>query len=538
MNHPALVRLSKAEQALALATDLSDFKKIIDIAEAARVYARAAKLGEGSARHAEEIKLKAQRGAGHFLAKLEKGKGGDRKSKRHDVRLVSVYRAALKDAEVEPKAAQRYQQVAAVPEPKFTGYLKEARETQKEATTAGLLREAKAEVKVQRKQAVIEQIRNEPQSLPHGPFRVLVIDPPWKYNARGDDDTHRARNPYPDMTLEEIKALPVPTLAHKDAILWLWTTNAFLLEAFGCLEAWGFQHKTMLTWVKDRMGTGDWLRGKTEHCLMAIRGKPVVTLTNQTTALLAPLREHSRKPDEFYALVEESVSWQSLRGILAAASQGLGNQGRGEGEVRVMNQEAFLWGRISENKIARFLCARGWAIQPVYEKETEERDKGPRVYMADGFERIAPDLLAFNASRARWVEAKAKTRCTWHKISRSWQTGIDVACYEDYQALAVGSPFSLWILFLHEHSIPRVQDLKDGCPPECPTGLFGANILNLPYHHMHPNWGRRGMVYWKIDDLKPIATLDDFYAALKVRPIRLPPEVESGAGRQRAKGRA
>ncbi|MGA2513319.1 MAG: MT-A70 family methyltransferase, partial [Candidatus Limnocylindrales bacterium] len=66
----------------------------------------------------------------------------------------------------------------------------------------------------------------------------------------------------------------------------------------------GFEPKTILTWAKDRMGTGDWLRGQTEHCLMCVRGHPTVTLTNQTTLLHGPMREHSRKPDEFFTLVE------------------------------------------------------------------------------------------------------------------------------------------------------------------------------------------------------------------------------------------
>src|SRR5262245_65934682 len=76
-------------------------------------------------------------------------------------------------------------------------------------------------------------------------------------------------------------------------------------DAFRVLDAWGFVEKTIVTWVKDRMGTGDWLRGQTEHCILAVRGKPIVTLTNQTTVLHGPLREHSRKPDEFFALVEK-----------------------------------------------------------------------------------------------------------------------------------------------------------------------------------------------------------------------------------------
>src|SRR5271157_3631528 len=75
-------------------------------------------------------------------------------------------------------------------------------------------------------------------------------------------------------------------------------------EAFDILDAWGFTFKTILTWIKDRMGTGDWLRGQTEHCLMAVRGNPVIQLTNQTTALHGPLRKHSQKPEEFYRLVE------------------------------------------------------------------------------------------------------------------------------------------------------------------------------------------------------------------------------------------
>jgi N6-adenosine-specific RNA methylase IME4 len=76
-------------------------------------------------------------------------------------------------------------------------------------------------------------------------------------------------------------------------------------HAFDIVEAWGFTQKTILTWVKDRMGIGDWLRGQTEHCIMAVRGHLTTTPTNQTTVIHAPRREHSRKPEEFYALVED-----------------------------------------------------------------------------------------------------------------------------------------------------------------------------------------------------------------------------------------
>jgi N6-adenosine-specific RNA methylase IME4 len=150
-------------------------------------------------------------------------------------------------------------------------------------------------------------IRAEPPPYPsHGPYRVIVADPPWMYELRSADPSHRGITPYPQMSIESIcaEAAKVDAIAHDNCILWLWTTNHHMREAFTVLEAWGFGQKTILTWVKDKMGCGDWLRGQTEHCLMAVRGAPIVQLTNQTTVLHGPLRAHSQKPEEFYAFVE------------------------------------------------------------------------------------------------------------------------------------------------------------------------------------------------------------------------------------------
>ena len=150
-----------------------------------------------------------------------------------------------------------------------------------------------------------EAIKREPPPLPNrGPYRVIVADPPWPYELRKLDPSHRATLPYPQMSIDEIRVLNVGGIAHDDSILWLWTTNHHMREAFMVLDAWGFQQKTILTWHKSKMGTGDWLRGQTEHCLMAVRGKPTVVLTNQTTVFHGPVRGHSEKPDEFYSLVE------------------------------------------------------------------------------------------------------------------------------------------------------------------------------------------------------------------------------------------
>lgn len=176
--------------------------------------------------------------------------------------------------------------------------------------------------KAEKKAEITEQIKAEPTPTPQGPFRVIAIDPPWKYDNRSEDATHRSRNQYPDMTVEEICALPVSDLAHDDCIMWLWTTNAFMRESFTCLDAWGFTPKTILTWDKVNIGLGDWLRNVTEHCILATKGKPIVNLTNQTTIITEKRREHSRKPDAFYALVESLCPGSRLEMFARAQREG------------------------------------------------------------------------------------------------------------------------------------------------------------------------------------------------------------------------
>lgn len=143
-------------------------------------------------------------------------------------------------------------------------------------------------------------------SAPEGEYHVIVLDPPWRYDGgelAHDPDGFRGVVDYPTMSLEEIASIELPAAEH--CVLWFWTTHRFMRHALDMLEAWGFEEKAILTWVKDRMGIGRWLRSKSEFCVMAVKGSPPVNLTNQTTVLEAPLREHSRKPDEFYAMVDE-----------------------------------------------------------------------------------------------------------------------------------------------------------------------------------------------------------------------------------------
>ena len=169
---------------------------------------------------------------------------------------------------------------------------------------AAAVKQAKSRERIEAKRALAAAINEAPPPPPTGPFNVIVIDPPWRYDTRAEDPSHAMANPYPDMSVAEICALPVSDLACATAVLWLWTTNAFLRDAYACLDAWGFRERTVLTWIKDRAGLGEPLRGQTEHAILAVRGRPPFSPDTATTALHAKRREHSRKPDEFYALVE------------------------------------------------------------------------------------------------------------------------------------------------------------------------------------------------------------------------------------------
>jgi N6-adenosine-specific RNA methylase IME4/ParB-like chromosome segregation protein Spo0J len=161
----------------------------------------------------------------------------------------------------------------------------------------GAYRRLRAEQRRAEREAIAAALARGAPPLPAARVAVVICDPPWPLQS--------GALPYPTMSLEEIAALPVPDLLAEDACLWLWTTNAFLFEAYRiATEDWRLTYRTTLTWAKNRPGTGSWLRGQSEHCLLLSRGTPVLTLGGQTTLLRAKAREHSRKPDEFFALVE------------------------------------------------------------------------------------------------------------------------------------------------------------------------------------------------------------------------------------------
>jgi ParB/RepB/Spo0J family partition protein len=131
-------------------------------------------------------------------------------------------------------------------------------------------------------------------------YGVLYIDPPWQYREDPMGDVARAiEEHYPTMSLDEIRALPVP--AADDCCLFLWTTVPMLADALTVMTAWGFTYKTTITWVKDKFGIGYWVRSQCEHLLVGIRGDvPTPARGEQLPAVVGtPRLGHSEKPDVF-----------------------------------------------------------------------------------------------------------------------------------------------------------------------------------------------------------------------------------------------
>ena len=132
-------------------------------------------------------------------------------------------------------------------------------------------------------------------------FRTILADPPWDIQQKG---ARGAEMHYDLMSLAQIKAMPIADLAEDDAHLWLWVTNGTLRHGYDVAEAWGFTVRSPLTWIKFRLGLGNYLRNATEHVLFATRGRAPVKFNSQPTWINAPVQDHSHKPEEQYALIE------------------------------------------------------------------------------------------------------------------------------------------------------------------------------------------------------------------------------------------
>ncbi len=153
------------------------------------------------------------------------------------------------------------------------------------------------------------------QAVPSRAYGAILADPPWQFSNRTGKmaPEHRRLNRYATLTLQAIKDIPVSVVAAPHSHLYLWVPNALLREGFEVMAAWGFQYKTNLVWHKvrkdgepDGRGVGFYFRNTTELVLFGVRGqlRTLAPGRTQVNILKTRKREHSRKPDELYDIVE------------------------------------------------------------------------------------------------------------------------------------------------------------------------------------------------------------------------------------------
>lgn len=175
-------------------------------------------------------------------------------------------------------------------------------------------------------------------------FSTILADPPWQFQNRTGKmaPEHKRLSRYSTMKLQEIKDLPVEAIAEERAHLYLWVPNALLAEGMQVMEHWGFKYKTNLIWYKirkdggpDRRGVGFYFRNVTEMVLFGVRGKKIRTLQpgrSQENIISSRKREHSKKPDEQYNIIE-SCSWGPYLELFARGTRKgwvtWGNQAKG-----------------------------------------------------------------------------------------------------------------------------------------------------------------------------------------------------------------
>ena len=291
----------------------------LDVAEGVR------KQKREEAQMLAEALLDAEVRIGEILEKMPKAQGKHWEEKREskgNSAVTSTFETkeqAAKQLGFDKMQVSRFQTLAQNKD--LVEQIKhEAREADDLPTRTAVLQA----VKIRDREKDIQQQKHdiETGALPTltGNFSVVSIDPPWPYGREYDPEGSRAANPYPEMSIADISAIKLPL--EKDAVIFLWTTHAFLPDAFNILRGWGAQYKATMVWNKKKIGMGAWFRMQCEFCLVGIVGKPFWNNTRYPEIIEEPRREHSRKPDAFFELVSQITAGRKLEYFSREAREG------------------------------------------------------------------------------------------------------------------------------------------------------------------------------------------------------------------------
>jgi len=174
-------------------------------------------------------------------------------------------------------------------------------------------------MKVRRDEVLVHSAAEDFAREVKGSYSTILADPPWRFQNRTGKmaPEHRRLSRYPTLKLKEILEIPVSKVARKQSHLYLWVPNALLAEGMEVMRAWGFTYKTNIVWHKvrkdggpDGRGVGFYFRNTTELVLFGVRGslRTLAPGRRQVNIIKSQKREHSRKPDELYGIVEACSS--------------------------------------------------------------------------------------------------------------------------------------------------------------------------------------------------------------------------------------
>ncbi len=309
-----------AHRALDEAKSIDEVKDFRDKALAMEAYAFQAKDAELVAM-AMEIKRRATRRIGELMAemkaadKLAKGtRGGGRPSLGGSSNNPPKNDSpTLAEQGINKNLADSARKLAAMPDDKFEEETK--RVTQMGAEMACGDKEVIAEIRAQknrnkkeRREAKEKALAAKITALPDKKFGVIYADPPWKFEFYSDAGANYAgpENHYPLSSTEDIMALPVAGIAADDCVLLLWATAPMMPHAFDVMEAWGFEYKSQVVWVKHKAATGFWFRGRHELLLLGTKGNVPAPAPGDAweSVVEAPTAKHSEKPKIIYDLIE------------------------------------------------------------------------------------------------------------------------------------------------------------------------------------------------------------------------------------------
>jgi len=302
-----LTYFDKARRALEQASTVDEAKRIRDKSEAARVYARQIGMSLEMQNLCCELKLRAERRMGEILGASPRQRPGQYK-RSHDVTVSPT----LAEMGVSKMQSSRWQAIARLPKRDFETFIGTAKESGRELTSAAVLKLSKQR-DAQREQSTTDEVEQagrgkvakslESLVRSKSKFGCVLADPPWPYSNQGTRAS--TDNHYKAMGLEQIAALPVTKLAANKAHLHLWTTNAFLFEAKEILDAWGFEYKSVLVWVKPEMGLGNYWRVSHEYLLLGVRGSAPFRSKSHKSWFEEGRGKHSEKPEHARSLIEE-----------------------------------------------------------------------------------------------------------------------------------------------------------------------------------------------------------------------------------------